>query len=572
MELDTYSLKNSSKEEVNTESLQAAPVPEKYSRWELLLPVLAILSLLIACIIISPKKYFWNDELYSYYFTSDPSFSGMLAAFHDKINNTPVLYFALGWVWDKAFGSSELSLRLFSSLSMGLALLVTWITVRRQYSFWATSIGILGVFCTSQIILLQNAEARMYGLFLALCALGLYFYDHFNRNQKPSNRMLFLNLLVHAGIVHTHLFGGFYSGAILLALFLSDRYYSRFRPKVYLSVILSWLTILFYLPSFFIQADAGKPRTWIPVPSVTDLLDLLNILAPSFFQLGFVVLLLAVAGLHMYRKEAMTDRSTTAGAEKNLNTEVPLLILAALFILMPVFIWGFSRTIKPIFYDRYMIPSALGWVIFLAYFASRTTDSQKILEFSSATKSWAKKGSAVMMLIVAGALIYYPVHEARKLPKQTPPDAFATDGYDDLPLVVSFSHIFLQTQHYSPQRKKFFFILDWEAAVDENSGLFSPQEYKHLDAIRRNYPERFGNNILTSDEFLSRFDRFLVADYPDYTRKCPAEPRGMATARAWIDVHCPQWVEMRLLNNARYKVTYLNNSYWYTMLLVEKQK
>jgi len=36
-------------------------------KWEYVVPALAITSLVISCIIISSKKFFWNDELYSYY-------------------------------------------------------------------------------------------------------------------------------------------------------------------------------------------------------------------------------------------------------------------------------------------------------------------------------------------------------------------------------------------------------------------------------------------------------------------------------------------------------------------------
>src|SRR3954454_13056637 len=98
----------------------------KYSRWEYLIPLLGIVFLLIACANLSAKRYFWNDELYSYYLLSEPSFGKMIMAFHDKINNSPILYFFSGWVWDKIFGSTELSYRLFSSLGMCVALAAVW--------------------------------------------------------------------------------------------------------------------------------------------------------------------------------------------------------------------------------------------------------------------------------------------------------------------------------------------------------------------------------------------------------------------------------------------------------------
>ena len=194
------------------------------NKWEYVMPGLAIASLVISCIIVSSKKYFWNDELYSYYFLADQSFTHMMAAFHDKINNTPPLYFVLGWLWAKVFGSSELSLRLFSSLGTSFACLIVWITLRRTYNFWSASIGTLAVFCTSELILSQNAEARMYGLFVAFCALGLLLYDVINKNLKCSWSIIWGNFFTHAAIIHTHLFGPFYSGAVLVSFLLRDRY------------------------------------------------------------------------------------------------------------------------------------------------------------------------------------------------------------------------------------------------------------------------------------------------------------------------------------------------------------
>jgi hypothetical protein len=138
---------------------------------EYLVPALAVISLLAACWLVSSQKNFWNDELFSYYLLSDPSFSHMLGAFHDKINNSPPLYFLLGWLWTSGFGSSPLSLRLFSSAGIGLATFVTWLTLRSVYDFRSASIGTLTVFCSSKIILYQNAEARMYGMYLAIASL-----------------------------------------------------------------------------------------------------------------------------------------------------------------------------------------------------------------------------------------------------------------------------------------------------------------------------------------------------------------------------------------------------------------
>lgn len=548
------------------------------SYWEYVLPALAIVSLLISCAFVSSKKIFWNDELYSYYFTSDPSFTGMLAAFHDKINNTPFLYFLLGWTWDKAFGSSELSLRLFSSLGMCAALVATWVVVRRHFRFWATATGVLGIFCTSEVILIQNAEARMYGLFIALCAAGLLLYDQFYRQSRPTTKLLVLNACVHMAIIHTHLFGGFYSGTILVALLVSDWFFNTFRLKIYLSIVLSWFTILLYIPSFLIQADAGKPRTWLPEPLLRDLLDMLNFGASPFLHQTLLVILLILSVCLFFAKEAVRSAGIVVPEPvTESRSKVPIMVFALSFVLLPIFIWIISKTIKPILWDRYMIPSALGWVIMLAYFSSKLLSIppfRKQLYFGAGRYKYLPTLTFLFsVLVLSSYFLSRPLLYARSFGKQFKPGRNETPvRYKNLPIVVQFSRPFLERIHYAPNPERYYFITDWEVAVDKHSGLFSPQEYKHLVAIKRNYPEIFKDNILTTEEFLQRYDRFLVLDHPDYKRKCPPAPKGLEEAREWTDVHCPRWVEMRLLNNDDYKVTFLNDDHWFAVLLVERRK
>lgn len=552
------------------------------SQGEYVVPALAIVSLLISCVIVSSKKFFWNDELYSYYLLADPSFTHMLGAFHDKINNTPPLYFLLGWLWARVFGSTELSLRLFSSLGMCLACGIVWITLRRNYNFWSASIGTLGVFCVSDIILSQNAEARMYGLFLALCSLALLQFDINNRISKYSWKIFLSNACIHAAIVNTHLFGLFYSGAIIFSQVVRDRYFKVFRPKIYIAIVVGWISLVFYIPSFLNQSDAGNPRTWIPIPVLKDLIDFLSLSLSSFSNLVILLVLLVISGLQFIVFK--TDDTRFSEVEQldqqekpNFNREISLLIFAYSFLAVPVFIWIISRTVKPIFIDRYMIPSALSWSILLAYLSSRIILtpilSKEILNNSRTSKFLGITQRGILLLVLTLVLIFEPISYAKSYKGRYIPGLNDNKyGYKELPIVTQASAQFIERLYYSPERDKYFFILDWEAAVDKASGLFGPQEYKHLDALKRNYPNLFQNQIVKSEDFLNMYNRFLVLDYADYDKTCPLKVKGQEKARKWEDMHCPRWVEMRLLNNPHYKVIHLGDIYGEAVLLVEKQK
>ena len=538
---------------------------------EYLVPFLGSLSLLVSCTLISGKKYFWNDELFSYYLLADKSFSHMLVAFHDKINNSPPLYFILGWVWAHIFGASELSLRLFSSLGMCVALWLLWSALRRTYGFYAVSIGVLSIFCTSTVILWQNAEARMYGLFMAAAALTFFLYDAACRREQLSGRFLAGMMLAHIALVNSHLFGLAYSGVFLLAFILTDWRFKRRRIKLYLTIVFRWLFLLPYLPSFLNQADAGKLRSYPPMPSMRDLITFSGMSSSSLMSLLVLVALVVVAGLArlVYDLKPLRESDAIDQFSRKADSEVALLVAAYLLLALPLFAWIISRLIKPIFYDRYMIANAIAWAVLLAF------ATERLMPFIWRGRQNATSGSELasvtgrsLLLIFITVLLACPLVSAKRYWREPLPGrSDASFGYAELPIVVQESHDFIMRAHYSPQSRRYFFILDWPSAVAPASGIFGPEEYKQIEALARNYP-KMQRQIMQSDAFLAKYDRFLVLDYPDFDRGCPPRLKGLSSR--FTDIHCPQWVEARLLHNPQYKVEVLGKNQQHAMLLVQR--
>jgi hypothetical protein len=322
---------------------------------------------------------------------------------------------------------------------------------------------------------------------------------------------------------------------------------------------LGWLSLIPYLPVFLKQADAGRPRTWIPVPDLSKLMESLIPSASPFFSL--VIMLLVVISAIQFVSRAALDPQYLQLAKQTrpeLRAEISLVILACIVLAIPLGVWIVSHTIKPLFILRYMIPSVLGWSILLAYLYSR-------ISWPGESGGWAgvseRRLSTVPLLALTVILLINPIAYAWSRKKEPFPGANdGKYGYSNLPIVAPFSHDFMKRFHYSPERERYFFILDWEAALDVKSGRFSPQEYKAMDALKRDYPKVFDDHIIQVSDFLKMHDRFLVLDYANYQRKCTAE-----------DFHCSRWLEMRIKDNPDYKVTALGVVDGRRLLLIQKK-
>src|ERR1700733_1983663 len=233
------------------------PSMQKDSAAEIRLLCCAMLSLVIACVLCSLHKQAWTDEVFTWTELSDPSLWHLYHAVQHGADGGMPLFYTTAWLWAKAFGTGVLTLRLYSCITMCGALLVTWSTIRRFYSMWATAFGVLAFWGTSGLLLNQNVEARFYGLFILTVAIAVNVYARLIEQPAPKLRLLIMSLLSQAALVLTHVLGIIYGGLILLALILSDASRRRVRPRVYLSYAAGWLALLVWVPAIRTSMAAG---------------------------------------------------------------------------------------------------------------------------------------------------------------------------------------------------------------------------------------------------------------------------------------------------------------------------
>jgi hypothetical protein len=124
-----------------------------------------------------------------------------------------------------------------------------------------------------------------------------------------------------------------------------------------------------------------------------------------------------------------------------------LICLAAILVLLPVAVWVLSLLGRPIFYPRYLIPSALGWTILLASGAQRLVYGHTQLTFppKGTRVCWALVLTSVSAVLLALPLIY----AIRLHTEPLPGSSDNVYGHQSLPIVVQGSHAFMVRHHYS---------------------------------------------------------------------------------------------------------------------------
>ena len=505
---------------------------ERY--WEYFIPALAVASLLISCAVVSSRKFFWNDELLSFYLLNDPSLPHMLVAWSDKFNQAPPLYFIIGWVWDKIFGSSfgsiELSLRLFSSVTITIAYIMIWTVLRRTYNFWPVTVGTTSIFCLSELVLYHNAELRMYGLFAAVCAFGCLQYDSLNRKQEYTFTSLLINTLAHAAIVLTHLYGILYSTAVLASFLTYDKYIGTFRKRLYLSVLAGWMVLLPLAPLIINQSNNGAK--WFYTYSLSEAIDLLTPF-PKF--VWFILGLLTISALLSILKSTEKIISKPSFVSQLDHGEISLLILSIFFLLVPLGAWIITVTVKPLLNDRYILPTiTVSWSILLTYLISKMISAPEALSSRERNRernrfSYSALRSIALMALTL-TIILYPLHYAKKFPEysQKPGANDLSYGYPELPIAMEAGHDFLPRFYYSPKPSRYFHILDWENATQNVTSAYATGDYVHLNAISTHYS--FIQSVQSSN-FLEEHDQFLVLNEADQ-----------------------KWFEERVQNNPDYQI------------------
>ena len=448
------------------------------------------------------------DEVFTWKEVTDRSLWHLYFAIQHGADGGQPLFYTTAWLWAKSFGAGVLSLRLYSSVAMCAALLVTWKTIRRYYGLWATAFGVLLIWGTSGTLLDQNAEGRFYGLYVLTVAISVAIYARLAARAETTRLLLFIAGCAQAALVLTHVLGLLYSGLILLALVLTDIAEKRFRLRIYLAWIAGWLPLLIWLPAMRASLAAGRPHGWIPLPRLATVLN-------SYF---FYTWLEWIAWLQPKPTRWLFDIARVAAdllilvplgmvlwmvMKKRPIVRNPLLPVAVALLTAPLVLYGLSHLFTPVFVLRYTLPSGIGMAIILAAFAAERPVWRPLLVL------------LLLSPIVSALLVRPPQVNAQYLDVQQV-DALIPH---DVPLVAGWQNDFSVLMRYSTDPQDRFYLLDWPTALaGETTAVL---DYHLMNTYRSvgYYP----HNIQEQTSFLCSHADFVVLD-PHYVKTRGLEP------------------------------------------------
>lgn len=517
------------------------------------IPLALVLSLIASCVIESGRRYFWTDEIFSLRVLTMPELSSMLRALAGGADGAPPLYYVLGWAWVRAFGASELSLRLLSSAGFCTAVLLLWPAVRRAFGTRAAAIGLLTTFGSSQLVLYQNAEARFYGLLTALCALATTLTASIAVARRPGKALLAATVLTNAALVLSHVYGFVYGGVLLASLVAWDLWDGRIRPTCYGAYLAGWLAFIPWLRPFAVQRDLTLPGTWTPVPSIGDLLKVflldIHLLALAILVVVFLAQLRrrGAAGQALARDAVAPTRAAPPEASA-------LLLASAALLAVPVASFAMSRVSTSVFWPRYFVPSVTAWAIVLAWLARSLEPAGTAAVAGLAGVMWrggwrrwvpgamAMIGYPALCLLAAAYPVYWAMssewmeHPGKELRKV---------GLAGLPVAIESPHAYLPLTRYPAfPGQRYYFILDSLSAFDPRSSRGATVDFKLMRAQHR-YLDTMG--VVSGARFLCTYDRFLAID---------------SSGRLWFDDN----VEA----SAAYRTELVGSHPWGAIMLVQR--
>ena len=479
-------------------------------RW-LSIGLFLLLAISISVGLYFKEAWLWMDEVLSYVLISDPSLAHLNHALVSGMDANPPLFPNLYWFIGHYGSLNPLFLRIVSVLLFsGTIAVFFWYTTRlvgnAVVNFLLISVM---VYMTHQNFVHATA-IRSYAILLPIsCA---YFISIHRLINKPGSfPLLAAHTVLGLLLAFCHNFGAFYlaaSGAAFLIVWLWSKQRDYLLVLATFGVIaVTWLVV--WYPSFVIQSDAGKPHSWISLPTVRSFFSNVGDLIPGVpVKLSWLPpslwldVLRVVLTVALYLYIAMKGLRAGFGVVRHDPAFQFFLLSGFVYLTVILIALVVSLTYTSVFISRYMWPSQLlimyQWVYGWYYVAG----SVRVVPAFRLAR-WLP----VYALLLGGVMVY-------KVWKT--PSNFRSEVLTYLPTQDVQTPVFVETADYflpiwyHKQRPNVSFLLNWKLANRPGNILAATVDYKILSSLRDNYHVR---GIVSANQFTATsFPHFYVVD------------------------------------------------------------
>ncbi len=295
----------------------------------------------------------WYDECFSIFY-SQGTFTDILHVSEWDI--APPFFNLLLHIWIKLFGLSELSMRivpvLLSSLTAGVLYLFL-----KQYINFRTAITASVLYLFSNISFFYAHEVRGYTFILFISTISIWLF--IKLIDKPTYLTCIALGTTYYMLIMTHYLTFFIllAQGILFLFFLNKSLF-----KFYLTAVVSFFILLIHWLPRMIEIFTGGSKHWLQSPNLANLVEFIFSINNGDIQFIVINVLACLGSVSIILKKEkwFPDKITKA-----------ILIYSILISFVTVFLNYIISSSIPIFLDRYLLFTLIGFIILYAIFISR---------------------------------------------------------------------------------------------------------------------------------------------------------------------------------------------------------
>lgn len=430
------------------------------------------------------------DEILTLAVSSQSTVSGIWTALSRSVDGQPPIFYLIERAFTGTLGTTQITLRLPSVLSMAGTMVCIFLYIRRRHDEWIAFLCTMLLMVTS-LFLNYAANARPYSILMACIAFALVCYD-----RLPSFRwaILFgLSLALAEGVYYLAAFA-------VLPFALAEAVVSietkRIRWQAWLAFVFCSLPLIIFWPLLSHMRTYYGSHYWVPTASVASLPKFYGayLFLGAAYAGGLIVFLSAgVIGSHFLRRHEQSK-------SKTIRVDSALILT---FLALPIIALVATTTMRAGMLDRYVLATIFGVCLATAWLLARATLSTVLL-FALFL------GSSVGLHEFS---FWRAMHGIHPQSDTTSVEQFIeTAGHSELPVVVSDGLSYLSLNYYaSPEwSKRFVFVGDADLAAKY---LATDSVDKNVMDLRPYLPihaSEFSEFMSTHSEF------FLYTEDPGY--------------------------------------------------------